>query len=88
MITSSALTLIISYRFAGPLIRLRDYFERLGIEKDSFRELNFRTGDYFSDLPPIINDGLKRFKSQTTNDVVVVDHSENVRSIAGSRGGR
>jgi hypothetical protein len=86
MITSSALTLIISYRFAGPLIRLRAYFEQLGTEKGSFRELSFRTGDYFSDLPPIINDGLKRFKSQTTDDFV--DQSEKVRSIAGSRGGR
>jgi hypothetical protein len=84
MITSCAMTLVVSYRFAGPLIRLRGYFERLGTGDGKFHELNFRTGDYFSELPPIINDGLKRFKAQPE---AAPEVSERVKTFA-SRGGR
>ena len=77
MITSCALTLVVSYRFAGPLVRLKGYFERLGTDNTPFHELNFRSGDYFSELPRIINDGLQRFKSQTSNGA---EH-DNVRSL-------
>jgi hypothetical protein len=85
MITSCAMTLVVSYRFAGPLIRLRGYFERLGTGDGKFHELNFRTGDYFSELPAIINDGLKRFKAQPEAVPVI---NENVRAISGERRGR
>lgn len=84
LITSSALTLVVSYRFAGPLVRLRGYFERLGTDNAPFHELSFRSGDYFSELPPIINDGLKRFKSQTQS-AEKFDGDTNVRAIGDRR---
>lgn len=69
MLASGALTLIVSYRFAGPLVRLKGYFQGLGVTQEPIRELNFRTGDFFSDLPPIVNSAIKRLKSSDAKDV-------------------
>jgi hypothetical protein len=69
MLASGALTLIVSYRFAGPLVRLKGYFQGLGVTQGPIRELNFRTGDFFSDLPPIVNSAIKRLKEADAKDV-------------------
>lgn len=60
IVVSGLVTLIVSYRFAGPLCRLKSYFTELGQANKPVRDLHFRTGDFFSDLPPLINSAIKR----------------------------
>jgi hypothetical protein len=67
MIASGALTLIASYRFAGPLARLKSYFRQLGQPGTPTHELRFRSGDFFSDIPPVVNEAIKRLK-ETSGD--------------------
>jgi methyl-accepting chemotaxis protein len=62
MIASGAITLIVSYRFAGPLLRLKSYFNSISDGK-SPGELNFRSGDFFSDIPPVVNAALKKLQN-------------------------
>lgn len=63
MLASGVFTLIVSYRFAGPLVRLRGYFERLSKPDAPVNELSFRTGDYFTELLPVVNATVKRLAS-------------------------
>ena len=58
---SFIMTVVISHRVSGPLYNLKNYFLELK-EKGFTREIKFRKGDYYSDLPHIINDGLKKVK--------------------------
>ncbi|MBI2605054.1 MAG: methyl-accepting chemotaxis protein [Deltaproteobacteria bacterium] len=53
------ITLFVSHRFAGPIYRLRKFFD--GIAKgEAVSEIRFRKNDYLADFAPIINDALKR----------------------------
>jgi hypothetical protein len=58
-VLSGFLTLFISHRLAGPLIRLRRQFEHMA-ETGKIEKISFRKGDFFSDLPPIMNRALER----------------------------
>lgn len=63
LILSSAVTLYLSFRLAGPIYRLRGYLQL--IEKNGasgVAPLTFRKGDFYSDLPPIVNGALKRIQ--------------------------
>jgi hypothetical protein len=62
MVASGAITLIVSYRFAGPLLRLKSYFNAISDGKPP-GELNFRSGDFFSDLPPVVNSAVKKLQN-------------------------
>ncbi len=57
LIFSIVLTLLLSQRLVGPIIRLREYFRSVtpGTE---IKPLSFRKGDYFPDLPDVINRAL------------------------------
>lgn len=58
---SFILTIIISHRLSGPIYRLKKYFK--DISKDGYKEpLSFRTGDYYSDLPDVVNKGIDKIK--------------------------
>lgn len=50
--------LILSHKIAGPLYRLRQFF--LNKEYENGTELNFRKGDFFTDIPQVINESLKK----------------------------
>ena len=53
------LILFISHRVAGPIVRLKSYFN--GIATEGWKtKLQFRKGDFFSDLPEVINKALER----------------------------
>lgn len=56
-LVSGVLTLIITHRISGPMIRMREYFRSLSRSNrgQPIPELSFRDGDYFKDLPPLIN---------------------------------
>jgi hypothetical protein len=50
--------LFFSHKVAGPIYRLRTYFREMPDSKLSFRE-----GDFFNDLPPVINESLEKVKN-------------------------
>jgi len=58
---STIIYLVLSHKLAGPIARLRTYFLELNQNPDA-KELKFRKGDFFSELPDIINNALKNYK--------------------------
>ncbi|MDR3606179.1 MAG: hypothetical protein P4M08_02230 [Oligoflexia bacterium] len=64
MVISAALTLIVSYRFAGPIMRLKSYFRALSEPQTPVTDLSFRAGDFFSDIPPVVNSAIKKVQIQ------------------------
>lgn len=57
IIIVSVLGLLLSHKIAGPIHRLKTHFSRLG-QGEKAGDLAFRNGDYFLDLPPVINETL------------------------------
>lgn len=53
-IISLGMTLFLSHRLAGPLVRLRKHFEMMG-DSGKYVPVQFRKGDFFKELPPVIN---------------------------------
>ena len=65
MIVSWLVTLFVSHRFAGPIYRVRTYFE--GIARgDALRDITFRKGDFLSDFAVTINQALKKVSRPET----------------------
>jgi hypothetical protein len=60
-IFSFVMTIYFSHKATGPIYRLKTYFIEMKNEDVKY-PLTFRKGDYYSDLPKIINDGLDQFK--------------------------
>ena len=54
---------VISHRLAGPLVRLRRFFQVIA-DTGQVTNLSFRKGDYLSDLPPLVNKALGRLKGE------------------------
>lgn len=61
-IVTSFVTLIISHRMAGPIVRLKSYLREVK-EKREVLPLKFRKHDFFKDLPDIVTDALKSLKN-------------------------
>lgn len=57
-------TFRMSHQIAGPFVRLRGYFKGLS-EGQPVRPVNFRRGDYFLEVPPLINAALERVASES-----------------------
>jgi hypothetical protein len=55
---SAVVTLVLSHRLAGPIVRLRSYFLDIAKTGKVRGALNFRHGDYFGDLPTAVNGAL------------------------------
>ncbi|MGZ3689522.1 MAG: hypothetical protein ACXWP5_15355 [Bdellovibrionota bacterium] len=67
---SSLLTLVLSHRLAGPIVRLRAYFTTIaGPESKMVFPLQFRKGDFFSELPPVINHALGQLTRKTDESI-------------------
>jgi hypothetical protein len=63
LLLSSGITLYLSFRLAGPIYRLRNHMKKVAEEGiHGLEPLRFRAGDFYSDLPPIINNALERFR--------------------------
>lgn len=63
LVLSTALTLWLSHRMAGPLVRLRDHLivvARNGV----FQKIRFRDRDYFRDLPQALNDAFESIEQK------------------------
>jgi len=80
MVGSGFITLGVSYRFAGPLIRLRGYFKGIS-EGSAVRPLSFRSGDFFSELPPLVNGAIGRLTATKTDKTVAEAPKKILRSI-------
>lgn len=62
-VLTSLATLLLSQRLAGPIVRLRGYFrEILQSGQPPNYEIRFRSGDFFSDLPGVINGAFQAMK--------------------------
>jgi hypothetical protein len=61
---STFLTLVITHRFSGPLLRLRGHFRAICQGISPIPHLEFRDGDYLSDLPPLVNGAIERIASE------------------------
>lgn len=62
LVAVGLLTLFVSHRFAGPIVRLRNYFTEIGERGWPKYPLGFRDGDYLHDLPPIINHAIETLR--------------------------
>jgi hypothetical protein len=60
---SVVVTLIVSHRFAGPMVRLRGFFRGIIERPDPLPKLGFREGDFLSEYPPLINEALQVLKA-------------------------
>ncbi len=62
--TTAIFTLLISHKMAGPMVRMKGFFNQI-IRSGSFPDqLRFRDGDFFQDLPPTVNDALLALKKR------------------------
>lgn len=56
--------MIVLRRLAGPIRRLRDFFKKLAHHPEMKDQLTFRGGDFFHDLPPIVNHAIREVRDQ------------------------
>lgn len=56
---STFVMLVLSHRLAGPIVRLRNHLVRVNNSKGKPEALSFRSGDFFSELPALVNKALK-----------------------------
>lgn len=62
LIASICLTLYFSHRLAGPIVRLRLHLQELNLGRKALSDkLQFRKGDYFSELPTEVNALIEKF---------------------------
>ncbi len=64
VIFMSIFTLMISHKMAGPVIRLRNFFNQISKTGEFPDPVKFRDGDYFQDLPPTINAAFSALKKK------------------------
>ena len=64
VLISAIITLLLSHKMAGPIVRLRGYFKDISetYPQKDFQELQFRKNDFFADLPPHINQAVEKIK--------------------------
>lgn len=60
-ILSTIVSIYVSHKVAGPIVRLRGHFKRIA-DGDSVEKVAFRKGDFFSDLPEEINKALEKIQ--------------------------
>lgn len=59
------LSLWLSNRVAGPIVRMRGYFKALGHSgEENASPLRFRKGDFFEDLPDEVNGAVERIQGK------------------------
>ncbi len=64
LVVSGLGNLFISHRLAGPIVRLRKLFYRIAKTSDFPEMLSFRKGDFFTDLPPLVNQAFISLKKR------------------------
>lgn len=61
---SSAVTLVLSNKLAGPIVRLHIYFKSISDGQRNIPAVFFRKGDFFNTLPPLINSAVDKMKEE------------------------
>lgn len=62
-LVSTIVTLIVSQRLAGPIIRIQNYLKQIIKSGHIDPSVEFRTGDFFPELPRLLNAALVRVQS-------------------------
>ncbi len=62
-ILTTALTLVISHRLAGPLARMKHHFEKTA-DSGRFKPIHFRTDDFLSEMAPAINEAFRSVEAR------------------------
>ncbi len=56
IVVSTFLSLVLSHRLAGPIVRLKSYLESISNKRrEDIKPLHFRKYDFFTELAPIVN---------------------------------
>ena len=63
IMVSGIITLFASHKLAGPLYRLKIFFEKMS-QDGKLSDISFREGDYLNDYSPIINGALKKISKK------------------------
>lgn len=61
ILVNLVVTIWLSDKLVGPIVRLKREFGKME-SSGEIVEVSFRKGDFFSDLPPIVNRALKRLR--------------------------
>ncbi len=64
VLISTLWMLLLSNKLSGPILRLRGYFAQIAEGKKDYSPISFRKGDFFIDLPPVINKALERISER------------------------
>jgi len=64
VLTMGITALLLSHKMAGPMIKLRNFFNGIAKSGDFPETLSFRNGDFFQDLPPTINQAFTSLKKK------------------------
>ena len=72
LVVSTVLTLMISHRFSGPMVRLRGYFRDLGQCGGQIAPLSFRKNDVLSYLPPLVNQAVDHLLKAEKHSITVI----------------
>jgi hypothetical protein len=64
IVAAAGITLIITHRLAGPLVRLKSYFQSIIDGKPPIRPLEFRDGDFLRDMEPLVNKAIEKVQDQ------------------------
>lgn len=59
------ISLFLSFKLAGPIVRLHSFFGEIAKGNIQEQDVFFRKGDFFSDLPQLINSALKEIKKKS-----------------------
>jgi hypothetical protein len=70
VLATAGLTLIITHRLAGPLVRLKNFFQTIVDGKSPIPHLEFRDGDYLRDIEPLVNGAIEKIQE---SDLKVTD---------------
>lgn len=62
-LVSGGVTLILSHRIAGPILRLRTFLRSI-IRDEKTPPLTFRDGDFLSDLPALVNEAVDTIRQR------------------------
>lgn len=66
ILLTSIVTLLLSHRLAGPIVRLKSFFKHIADRGlNPSERLSFRKGDFFSDLPAAVNQALDKIRGKS-----------------------
>jgi len=63
VLMSGGVTLLLSHRIAGPIVRLRGFLRSI-VKNEQTPPLTFHDGDFLSDLPGLVNDAVDALRKQ------------------------